>query len=338
MAFINITLVFFTYLSKIFIGVDNMTNELNKFLFDNKFKVDNKFAYGIYNDRTMSIKERGSYTKVSISFNTQINKETGMQISNKLKELKTKHRALQHAITTNVCVELVIYKSADFQEEFYVVLNDCLKLLDQHIPAMVDICPICGQIKQSNSPFVRIKDTVIQGHEHCIDQLIQASNQMGANALLKFDKVNFIKTLLASMLVFLAILGCVCIASYYGMFGFVASLSGWITFFVVNIVLKKLNIQIKKDQIIIVSVVSLLTLFASVYFGSIVDIYRNVNASSDTFILIFKEYFTILSQNMDTLGKYVLIDLLIGLLFVIPTIIANFKQLTQTLNSIKKLN
>ena len=82
---------------------------------------------------------------------------------------------------------------------------------------------------------------------------------------------------------------------------------------------------------------SILTLLLSIYFGSIVEIYRNINASGATFAIIFKEYFTILIQNMDTLGKYVLLDLGMGLLFVIPTIIANFKQLKQAINSIKKL-
>ena len=42
-------------------------------------------------------------------------------------------------------------------------------------------------------------------------------------------------------------------------------------------------------------------------------------------------------QNMDTLGKFVLIDLGIGLLFVVPTMINNFVQIKQRVNAIKKL-
>lgn len=314
-----------------------MNEVLNKFIIDNNFKIDNNFAYGIYKDRTLSIMERGNYVKVSISFNSQIGKEVGMQVSGKLKELKTKYRALQQGITTNVCVELIIYKSADFVEEFYVVLDESIKMLDQYIPAMVDVCPICGTVKTTDSPFVKIKDTVIQAHEFCIDHLIDASNKMGNEALLKFNKVEFLKTLLAAFIILLALVGSVCIASYYGLFGIISSLSGWISIFVINMVLKKMNIQIRKDQIIIVSIMSILTLLLSIYFGSIVEIYRNINASGATFAIIFKEYFTILIQNMDTLGKYVLLNLGMGLLFVIPTIIANFKQLKQAINSIKKL-
>ena len=314
-----------------------MLKELNEFLIQNKFKIENNFAYGIYKDRTLSIKEKGSYVKVSVGFNSQIGREVGMQLSSKLKELKDTLRALQHAVTTNINLELIIYKSADFAYEFNNVLDETIKLLDQYVPSMVDVCPICGTVKTPDSPFVKIKDTVVQAHEFCIDHLINASNEMGADALLKFDKVSFFKTLLSSLLVLLAVTLSVCIASYYGLYGIISALSGWICYFVMNIVLKKMNIQIKKDQIIIVSVASLLTLLLSFYFGSVIEIYRNINASGATFALIFKQYFTILGQNMDTLGKYVIINLAIGLLFITPTIIANFRQLKQTLNSITKL-
>ena len=47
--------------------------------------------------------------------------------------------------------------------------------------------------------------------------------------------------------------------------------------------------------------------------------------------------FLLISQNMDTLGKFVLIDLGIGLLFVVPTMINNFVQIKQRVNAIKKL-
>ena len=312
-----------------------MLNELSKFCFENNFKVENNFAYGIYKDRTLSIVEKGSYVKVSVGFNSQISREVGMQVSTKLKELKEKHRALQHALTTNVCIELIVYKSADFGIEFHTVLQDALNILDQHIPAMVDVCPICGQVKPLDSPFVRIKDTVIQGHDHCIEQLVGASSQMGSDILLKFNKIEFFKTLLVALLVLLVVTGVVGIASYYGMFGMVSALAGWAVYLIVSVLLRKMNIQIGRTQIIIVSIFALLAVFASTYFGSIIHIFRS--SENVTLKLVFEEYFLLISQNMDTLGKFVLIDLGIGLLFVVPTMINNFIQIKQRVNAIKKL-
>lgn len=312
-----------------------MLNELNQFCLDNNFKVENNFAYGIYKDRTLSIIEKGSYVKVSVGFNSQISKEVGSQVSIKLKELKETHRALQHALTTNICVELIVYKSADFGYEFFLVLEEAIKVLDQHIPAMVDICPICGQVKQTDAPFVKIKDTVIQAHDYCIDQLIGASDQMGGDTLLKFNKSEFFKTLLVSVLVLLAVTGIIGITSYYGMFGMFSSLAGWGVYLIISLLLRRMNIQIRKTQIIMVSIFALLGVLSSTYFGSIIHIYQSIDNAS--LAMVFKQYFLIVSQNMDTLGKYILIDLGLGLLFVVPTLINNFKHLNQSINAIKKL-
>ena len=311
-----------------------MATELNKFYLDNNFKFDKNFAYGIYNERVLSIKEKGSYVKVSISFNSQISREVGSQVSLKLRELKMKLRALQHAITTNVCVELVIYKSADFLYEFTFVLDEVLKVLNQYVPAMVDICPICGQTKDASAPFVKIKDTVIQGHAHCIEQLVGASNNINAQAS-KFNTVEFFKTLLVCIITLLGIVGIISIASFYGLFIMVSSLSGYAMYFIASIFISKMKIQIKKEQIVLVSVFAILAVLASVYFGSVIHIYQS--AENVSLSLVFKQYFLIIIQNMDTIGRYVIMDLVIGILFVLPNVIGNFKQLKQNYNAIRKL-
>ena len=311
-----------------------MLVELNKFYIDNNFKIEKNFAYGIYNDRTLSIKEKGSYVKVTIGFNSQINREVGSLVSSKLRVLKTKIRALQHAITTNICIELIIYKSADFGYEFFYTLDEVYKILEQHIPAHKDICPICGQVKDGNSPFVKIKDTVVQAHEVCIDQLIKASTEVG-NGIYKFNKLEFIKTLLICLLTFLVTTGSVAIASFYGLFSIVSAISGWGMYLIASIFISKMKISIKREQIILISIFSILTVISSIYFGSLIHIFRSIDNTSLDFV--FKQYFLILSQNMETIGRFVIIDLILGLVFVVPLLINNFKQIKQSFKAIRKL-
>ena len=79
-----------------------MALDLSKFYSDNNFKIESKYSYGIYKDRVISIIEKGTYAKVTIAFNVQLQREKGAQISAKMSEIKMKHRALQNALTTNV--------------------------------------------------------------------------------------------------------------------------------------------------------------------------------------------------------------------------------------------
>ena len=202
-------------------------------------------------------------------------------------------------------------------------------------PAMVDICPICGHPKPSDSPFVKIRDTVIQGHIYCVDHLIEASEKMGSMKLLAFNKIEFLKSLLIAFLILLGVTGVIGISAYYGFFVMVASLSGWGSYLLMSLILTKAKVQVGKFQIIVVSVASVLTLFSSIYFGSVIHVFQSVE--NVDLVSVFKQYFLLLSNNMDTLGKYILINLLIGLGMLVPTIVNSFKQLHQSVNAIKKL-
>ena len=105
--------------------------DLRKLLVDNNFKFDKKLAYGIYRDRMISFLEKSSSMIVTINFSNQLSRENGQKISSKMSELKEKHRALQNALTTNLSVELKLYKSADIYIEVVEILDDVLNILDQ---------------------------------------------------------------------------------------------------------------------------------------------------------------------------------------------------------------
>lgn len=311
-----------------------MALNLQKFYIDNNFKIEKDFAYGIYKDRTTSVVEKGSYVKINIGFSKPLERENGMQISRKMSELKAKHRVLQHALTTNVSLELILYKSADINAEFYPVLNEAIQILDEFHPANIEVCAICGQVMPSNSPFARIKDTVIQAHDACIEQLIVASNKMGKDLLIKFNKKAFLKTFFSGLLVLISIIALISLVSYFGGFGFISILSGWLFFIIFRIVLQKLKQPIRKQELNLSLIFTILASILSIYLGSLISI----SVSNDQgFIETFKYYFVIVSENFETLGRPLILYLVLSLILSCPTIIIGMKQISSKINAIKRL-
>lgn len=312
-----------------------MSKDLTKLLVDNKFKVDKKLAYGVYRERVISFLEKNSQYKVTISFNKQLSREVGQKISDKMRELKEKHRALQHAFTTNVSLELIIYKSADVNVEMVYVLDDALNVLDALHPSNIENCPICGQVLPSNAPFLKIKDSVIQAHDPCIEQMILASNKMGNELLFKFDKKTFWKSLLFAILCMMVMVGSICLASFYGLFNYVSAIAGWGVIILFKFVLAKLKIPFKKQQLITITIVSVITLVLSLYFGSILDIFKLVENA--TLLDVFKNYFDILKNSFEGYTKLLLVDVGIGFTLLVAALFLNYKQLFDSKNLIKKL-
>lgn len=308
--------------------------DLRKFYYDNNFKYDKGLNYGIYKDRAVSIIEKGMYVKVSVSFSTPLEKENGMQISAKMTELKAKQKALQKALTTNVSLELIIYKSADANEEFFAIMNEAFDILDIYHPACVEKCALCGQTLPSNAPFVKIKDTILQAHDACINQLIEASSKMGEDLLVKFDKKAFWKSFFAALLLFSVIVAIICLVSYFGGFGFVSVLSGWLFFFIYRIVLRKIKVQVRQQELILSLVFTVLTAVLSIYLGSMIVI---CITSKISFLEVFKNYFLLLKENFDALAKPIILYLVLSLAFSCPSIIIGISQIKHKLSAIKKL-
>ena len=309
--------------------------DLNKLIVDNNFKFDKKLAYGIYRDRMVSFLEKGNSMIITINFNRQLARENGQQISTKLSELKLKHRALQNALTTNLSVELKLYKSADISIESIEILDDVLNVLDNYHPSCVDYCPLCGQTMSSSSPFVRVRDSVIQAHGTCIDQMVTASNQMGNDLLFKFDKKSFYKSFLIAILCMIGMIGAVCLASFYGLFGIVATLSGWGSLVIFRMILNKSKIPFRKQQLILITIVSTVTLLVSLYLGSVIEIYQLLENA--TLGEVFVNYLTILKNSMDGYTKPLLVDVALGVVFLASSLIIYFRQMAMSKNLIKKL-
>lgn len=308
--------------------------DLFKFYEENNFKVDKKFAYGIYRDRVMSFVFSGSYMKVTISFNILPNQQQGQALSLKIREIKQTHRALQNGMTTNVAQELIIYKSADFEKEFFEVLDLCLDAIDEIVPASVDTCPLCGKVMPSNSPFIKIKNAAVQAHDGCVEQLFNATNQMGKSMAISTKK-NVWKTILICLLSMIVIVGLIAASALINIYDFTVLLSGWLLFLIVKFLMFKFKVAAKKPELIVLTIFSVLTVILSIYFGSSIDMYISLN--SLTYLEVLNNYFKIFAINFTNYGVWIIFDLILALAFVGSTIFFNFKQLSGGTQNIKKL-
>lgn len=308
--------------------------DLYKFYENNNFKFDKNFAYGIYKERVMSIVFKGSYVVVTITFNVLPNQEQGQKLSLKIREIKANHRALQNGMTTNVSQELVIYKSSDFEKEFFEVLDACIDAIDEIVPSSIETCPLCGKVMPSNSPFLKIKNAAVQAHDTCIDQLINASNQMGKSMEVSNSK-NVWKTILICLLTMIVVVGIISASALINIYDFVVLLSGWVLFLITKFLLFKFKIPFKKPELIVITIFSALTVILSVFFGSSIDMHSRLALL--TYPEVLANYFKIFIENFKEYSIWILFDLLLASAFVGTTIFFNFKHLNVGREHIKKL-
>lgn len=310
-----------------------MILNLAKFYQDNNFKTNKNISYGVYRQRVISIIYAHSFIKVTISFNTQLSKESGQQISNKMSELKRKYKALQKAMTTNIYEELVIYEGHDINEVFLPILNGCLDVLDEFISPQIETCPFCHRVMPSNSPFVRINESIIQGHDECINQLIETSRNIDIEKALN-GKDALLKTIGISFLSMLIVCGLILLLSFYNLFSYVSFLSGWGFFLLTTFLVKKSKILFTKKDLIVFSVFAFLSIVLSIYFGLSIDIYRNNSDIQFSYILL--NFFKILFNNPPAL-KIFLLDFIFAILLVAPSLYIRFKQLSSFNSKIEKI-
>lgn len=307
--------------------------DLAKFFQDNNFKNDGKLFYGIYKNRVLSVIEKGNYLKATISFNQQLSREIGQTISNKISIIKQENRVLQKGLTSNVNIELYFYQSADLQFEFFSVLDKVYNVLEENDLSTCEICPLCGQIMQSDAPFLKIRDCVIQGHEHCISQLLSTTSQL-EKGMFKDNKKTLWKALLCNVITMIAILSIIVGLSLIGAYGFVSIISGWLFMFVMKIVMAKSKIPVNTKYLTISVAFAILTCVLAVFFGMAFDLFTNNNLS---LLTIFKDYFNIMAMENYALGKYALTDVGLSLLFVVINTFFDYKRLISNKKSIRKL-
>ncbi len=310
-----------------------MILNLDKFYQDNNFKVSKNVHYGIYRKRVISIVHANSLIKVTISFNTQLLKEAGQQISNRMSELKKNYKALQKALTTNIYEELIIYEGHDINEVFLPILNGCLDILDEFIAPQIENCPFCHRVMPSNSPFIRLNESVIQGHDECINQLIETSKHLDIEKSMN-DKQAILKTIGVSLLSMLIVCGFILLLSFYNLFSYVSFLSGWGFFLLTTFLLKKFKIILTKKDLIIFSIFSFLSIILSLYFGMAISIYKSNGDLAFTYILT--HFFSIIINSTGAL-KLLLLDFVFSVLLVAPSLYIRFKQRSAFNNKIEKI-
>ena len=312
-----------------------MSLDLHRFYEENKFKFDDKLAYGVYRSRIVSIVPVGNYIKVTIPFSVQLSKEQGQTISGKLKEIKQNDRVLQHALTTNVYIELMFYQSADINQEFLRVFNSCLNVLDELNIPTCEICPICGQQLHTNDPFIRIRDSVLQGHDHCINQFV-ASSEKFEQKVEENKKNGTIKTVVVSVLCMLLFALLISAVSLIGAYKYFIILVGIGFSILTRYILRKLKVAQAKKHAIIIVVFAILTSILSVYFGSSILLYKE-NLISLSLVEIIQKYPLIFIENYETFGKTMVLDVIINAIGAGILLYSNLKMINMRKTNVHRL-
>ena len=287
--------------------------DLTKFYNDNKFKANGKENYGIYRKRVLTIRQTGNYVNVTVSFNQPLTPQLGQGISNKIKEVKEGNRALQKGLTTNVFLTLIFYQSADINEEFFPILEKCLDVLDSFNLPTCEVCPLCGRTLQTTDPFIRTRNTIMQAHDECANGLIESANRILKNAE-NNDKKKLLKIVGICASIMVLIVGLSMLFPLIGaLTTFLILCSGSMFVFIFRFFAVKFKFSMSKTTFYCVTVFSLLTILLSFYLGGVVLADKLIDTMS--FSEVFVKFFKVFSVNFDVLGKPILIDLIINLLF-----------------------
>lgn len=309
--------------------------DLSKFYSDNNFKFDKKMAYGIYRNRVISVVPIGNYLKTTVSFNQQLVKEQGERISFKLREIKNQFRVLQNAITTNLYLEITMYQSAEINEEFLIVLDKCLDVLDAEGLPTSEICPLCGQALVEPSTFIKVRDSVICIHDNCAEQFLLSSERF--NKSFKDESHKKIKTTIAIALLSAAIVVALCILlAFASKMLFISGLASMIFFFIFKLLARKEKILLTKQNIIILGVVAIITAIVSIYLSTSMYLYSQLGDQISIGI-IYKDFFKLIFDSKIALAKPMLFLLIINAFYIFIEVFTNYKRILHQESQIKKL-
>ena len=314
--------------------------DLTEFNLTHNFKVDGKTSYGVYRDRVLTITPMANYLKATITFNEQISREKAQNISMRISKIKKDNKVLQRGLTNAISVELMFYSSATLQTEFFQIIDKVYDELEQCDLNKCNICPLCGKEMPAEAAFLRIKDGVLKAHDPCIDQLLDAASQFEKGTFVD-DKKVLGKALLANTITMIAITAIIALLSLAGLYIYISIIAGWIFTVVIKTVLFKCKVPLSTKYLLISSAFAILTVVASIFFGSAFYIYME-SASfgfSESLTLgeVFKLYPTFFTTHYEKIGNTLLVDFLLSLLFVGVSIFFDFKKAKTQKNSIKKL-
>ena len=308
---------------------------LNKFYFDNNFKVNGKETYGVYRKRVMSIKQNGNYINVTITFNQPLTSQLGQSISNKIKEIKASNRALQKGLTTNVFLTLIFYQSADINEEFFPIFEKCLDVLDSFNLPTCETCPLCGRTLLTTDPFIRTRNSIMQVHNECADGLIASANRLMKSAESN-DKKNIFKIIGICFSIMVLLVGLSMLLPLAKFLStFLLLCSGSMFIFIFRIFAIKFKFALSKTTFYSLLVFSILTILLSFYFGG--SMLADTLIDTMNFGQVLAKFFKVLSVNFDALAKPLLIDLILNILFTTLFMISIGKGVFSKDNKVIKL-
>ncbi|MCI5745334.1 MAG: hypothetical protein MR270_03535 [Erysipelotrichaceae bacterium] len=311
---------------------------LHQFFLDNKFRVDKKITYGIYRNRMLNFTNSFSYVKVTISFNGQIGQTVAQNIIGKVREIKEQNRLLQHGVATNAYLLLLFYKSSDFDEHFFKILDNCIDILDANNIDTCEVCPFCKQSLPSSSPFIRMNNIILQGHDGCIAQMIMQSNAL-VRSLSKPNKTNTKNVLLNFALAMLSmiIITILTIAfSYIHIFSFISLLSGISCYFLSKFLIKKVKANTGLLSLIVSFVFSIICIMISSYIGSSINLV--INNKTLQLIDVLTNFIKICDLYFNDFTVFLLVDIALSIAFCIFNFVIDVKKGTSSQRNIYKID
>lgn len=312
-----------------------MGTDLSFFYKKYNFKFDGNLAYGIFENKIISVRSQSSYIKVTISLNRPIDKINAQQMSYQMKEVKSKHKILQQVLINNISLEAMLYQASDLTEDFEATIKDIINTMNSFCEVGIETCPLCGNVLTTDTPFIRVRDCVIQAHDICIRQLEETNKKINSAINDQGKKVKMILPILYGIGSVLLIVAIFTLLSLVNLYPYFVGLTGWLCYYLIRFIYKKCKIPFVKKTAIILTACTIICLLLSTFTGSIGYFYKNLNGF--TILNVLENYFEIFRANKDVLQS-VIYSLVWGILLAGIPIVFMFIQLKQSrINKIKRL-
>lgn len=303
-----------------------MLSEIKEFLKANNFNKDGKDAYGIYRNRLITVSQKLTTISVSIAFNRAISPETAREVTSKISIIKQQHPCLVQGLTSNVALTLIMYQIDGIYNEFRVILDSCLTVLDESAFPTCEICPVCGGTLSTTDPFLKTRFGVIQLHGGCASQVVKSADNIVKNQNIKNKKKSFLSYLFAIVIPLFFVLFDVLLVES-GSWTFVFVLQSWASFFIYRFLLLLLKCPNGKKQVIAISISSLVGIFISAFLCILVDM--KFSLPDYTYPQLLQQYFNILARSFDTYTADVIIYIGIALLICMLNIFSSYMMIRQ---------
>lgn len=304
-----------------------MIDELREFIYRNHFEMYEKEAYGIYRNRNLTISQTFTTINVSIAFNQPIGQELARNISNQITTIKKEHTALLQGFTTNLGIMLQIYQSENCISEMAIIVDAIISVLESFNMPTCERCPICGQNLVPSDPFVKTQIGIVQMHDHCAKQMLNATETFKKSLDNKTKKQFLLSTIVAVGLM-VALIGINCLLAKAGYITIGITISSWVYFVIYRLIMAALKVIPTKKQVIVTAITSILMLLISLFLCTAIDM--NNRIESLTLLEIFKNYFVLLKNNFAEYTSQILLYSFLAFVIIGLNIFSSYRQISFT--------